>query len=286
MINLVKPGEFMKFFNQMVFSILFTGHRKCDERWNKTARKFMFHSMWMIVKGRGDLIIDGTHYTAEPGKMFMIVPGMLLEQKTDPEDPLEYYFIRFKFALAYDSDDHWHFEDGSHLEFPLSGMYKIENPPPIINLYEQIYHLWQRRGQIVTMRRKILFQELLLSIVQDFRTQKIAGNTTMAIEMTIDHLVQHYKEDLKLDELAKIAGLSVSHYSRLFKKYTSYSPIDYLTHIRMDRAKELLALSDYRLKGVAQSVGYQDEFYFSRIFKKVVGVSPSDYARKHKLKQI
>ncbi|MNW18466.1 HTH-type transcriptional activator Btr [compost metagenome] len=50
----------------------------------------------------------------------------------------------------------------------------------------------------------------------------------------------------------------------------------------MDRAKELLSLSDYRLKSIASSVGYTDEFYFSRIFKKVTGQSPRDYAKKHK----
>jgi AraC-like DNA-binding protein len=94
-------------------------------------------------------------------------------------------------------------------------------------------------------------------------------------------MVNHYPEDLNLLDLAAIAGLSPSHYSRLFKKYSGHSPIDYLAHLRMDRAKELLSLSDYRLKAISQSVGYSDEFYFSRLFKKIVGMSPTAYVRKH-----
>jgi YesN/AraC family two-component response regulator len=150
---------------------------------------------------------------------------------------------------------------------------------------EQLMNIWIRRGSSVGIRRCILFQEILLSIIQDFRSQQVAGNTMMAIEQTIDYMVIHYKEALSLGALSYMAGLSVSHYSRLFKKYTGYSPIDYLTHLRMDRAKELIILSDYRLKSIAQSVGYQDEFYFSRIFKKVVGISPTEFAKRHKTKE-
>jgi YesN/AraC family two-component response regulator len=106
----------------------------------------------------------------------------------------------------------------------------------------------------------------------------------MAIERTIDYMVNHYNENITLERLAGIAGLSPSHYSRLFKKYAGHSPIDYLLHLRMDRAKELLVLSDYRLKAVAESIGYTDELYFSRMFKKIVGISPSEFASKYKPK--
>jgi len=157
----------------------------------------------------------------------------------------------------------------------------LNNAPVIINLFEQLHYLWQRRGNMVAMRRKILFYELLLAIAHDFRSRHVAGNTTLAIEHTIEHMVNHYSEDLNLLDLAAMAGISPSHYSRLFKKYSGYSPIDYLAHLRMDRAKELLSLSDYRLKAISQSVGYSDEFYFSRLFKKIVGMSPTSYASKH-----
>jgi YesN/AraC family two-component response regulator len=61
-----------------------------------------------------------------------------------------------------------------------------------------------------------------------------------------------------------------------------YSPIEYLTHLRIDRAKELLAHSDIRIKEVSQSVGYEDELYFSRIFKKIAGVSPTQFSDDQK----
>ena len=277
---MLRANEILRQLNRMTFSVLLVGYQHCGPDWHR-KRKHRYHSLWLITKGAGEFTMNGNTYRAEPGKLFALSPGMDFEGRPLEGQTLEYYFVRFRYAIATDENDHWHFEQPSPSQFPLEGMVMLQNPPATINLCEQLHHLWQRRGQSVTMRRKILFQELLLTICQDLRVQEVAGNTTLAIERTIDYMVTHYKQRLTLDTLAHIAGLSSSHYSRLFKKYTGYSPIDYVTHLRMDRAKELLMLSDYKLRAVARSVGYQDEFYFSRIFKKVVGMSPSQFARKH-----
>ncbi|ALS24232.1 MULTISPECIES: AraC family transcriptional regulator [Paenibacillus] len=280
---MLTPGELASRLNKLVISILIVGHRKCETDWYQKAQPIKHHSVWLIIKGKGTFTINGTHYPAEPGKLFWFAPGMVVERTTDPEHPLEYYFIRFHYTECYEDKEQWVYNNASETRFPLEGMYTVTNTPQLIYLFEQLDVLWKRRGHMTAMRRKILLQELLLTLVTDFRAQKIAGDTTAAIELTQDYMIGHYQEPLTLEGLAQMAGLSVSHYSRLFKKYIGYSPIDYLTHLRVDRAKELLVLSDYRLKSIASSVGYTDEFYFSRIFKKVTGVSPREYAKNHRI---
>lgn len=283
---MLKPSHILRKLNQMNFSVQLSGQVKCTPGWRKGKQEHLFHTMWIIAGGKGTFTIDGTQYSAEAGKLFVLTPGMITERVSDDEDPLEFCFIRFSFALAYEDKQTWTFaeyNERNHIEFPLRGMYTIQNPPTILNLCDQMNQLMKRRGQVVTMRQRILFLELLLQIVSDFRSQVVAGNTTLAIETTIEYMVNHYNEDISLADLANLAGLSTSHYSRLFKQYASYSPIDYLTHLRMDRAKELIILSDYKLKDIAESVGYHDELYFSRMFKKVVGIAPSTYAKKHKM---
>jgi AraC-like DNA-binding protein len=277
----LKAGDLIKQLNEMVFTIQLVGQTKCDPTWNKPPKQHQFHSFWFVSKGRGTFILDGKHHSAEPGKLFVIIPGTVFERIPDPTDPLEYYFVRFAVAGAAEVEGQWTFRTSLNEGFPLHGSYMLHNAPVICNLFEQLHYLWQRRGNMVAMRRKILFYELLLAIAHDFRSHYVTGSTTLAIEHTIEHMVNHYPEDLNLLDLAAIAGLSPSHYSRLFKKYSGHSPIDYLAHLRMDRAKELLSLSDYRLKAISQSVGYSDEFYFSRLFKKIVGMSPTAYVRKH-----
>lgn len=274
------PGELASALNKLVISPLMIGHQKVDSQWKRPLGRIRYPSLWLIVKGKGKFTINGTSHPAEPGKLFFFTPDMTVSRSTDPEHTLEYYFLRFQYAECYQEKEQWQY--GLERPFPLQGMYTVQNPPQLIYLLEQLVLLWKRRGQITAMRRRLLIQELMLAILLDFRSQNITGDTNAAIDKTQDYISWHYREPLTLEQLAQMAGLSVSHYSRLFKKSTGYSPIDYLTHIRVDRAKELLVLSGYRLKSIADSVGYADEFYFSRIFKKIEGISPRDYAKKNR----
>lgn len=276
-------GEIAAQLNKLVFTILLIGHEKTAPTWRHDLRVIRHHSFWLIIGGKGIVSINGIRYPAEPGKIFFFLPGMMVERETDPSNPFKYCFVRFHYNETYYEKEQWITRSAEQVPFPIEGMHTLQNAPQVIYQTEQLCQLWQKRGHITALRRKTLFQELILTLLQDFRAQEIAGNATAAIEHTQDYMATHYQEPLALEALAQMAGLSVSHYSRLFKKVIGYSPIDYLTHLRIDRAKELLALSDYRLKSVACSVGYTDEFYFSRIFKKIEGVSPRDYAKKHRV---
>ena len=195
--------------------------------------------------------------------------------------PLEYYFVRFNYAVAVEEKERWHFEQPTPSKFPVARHVRAaksaRDDQPVRTAAPSVAAARSKRND----EAQNFVPRALASEPSGLARPGVAGNTTLAIERTIDYMVTHYKQRLTLRQLAHIAGLSSSHYSRLFKKYTGYSPIDYVTHLRMDRAKELLMLSDYKLRAVARSVGYQDEFYFSRIFKKVVGMSPSHSANEH-----
>lgn len=280
---MVKPWEIMRDLNRMNFKVILAGHSQKPPGWRNGPYTHRFHSLWLITKGKATFIVNGASYTAEPGKLFSLSPGMIVERINEGEGPIEFCFIRFACAVAaYEEDGSWTLEEDSALPFPLAGSYSMLNIPPILNSFEQIIKLTKHRGQIVQMRLRILFLDILTNIIADLRSQAVTGHTNAMIETTIDYMVNHYAENMTVEELAKMAGMSSSHYSRLFKKYASASPIHYLTQLRMDRAKELLILSDYKLKTVAQSIGYEDELYFSRLFKKFTGQSPSQYAKTHK----
>ncbi|WP_449536519.1 helix-turn-helix domain-containing protein [Ferdinandcohnia sp. Marseille-Q9671] len=279
---MIKPGKIAKQLNQLTFSLLLSGYKRCKPDWYKPFREQPHFSLWFITKGSGEVTVDGTKHKLKPGKLVIFTPGMICEKKTSQSNPLEFYFVRFTYAVAFEDKEKWYFETPENTTFPLRGVFSITNTGNMIHLLDQIHHLSKRRGPTVAIQRKLHFQELLLMILQDFRSQKIAGDSTMAIETTIEYMVNNYHNHMTLSDLAQMAGLSTSHYARLFKKYVGYSPIDYLTHVRIDRAKELLAISDFRIKEISQSVGYEDELYFSRIFKRIVGVSPTQFSDNHK----
>ncbi|QTE22601.1 helix-turn-helix domain-containing protein [Polaribacter cellanae] len=97
------------------------------------------------------------------------------------------------------------------------------------------------------------------------------------ISKSITYMKEHLNEKISLDTLAKDAQLSVSQFCTLFKKKTAISPLNYLTHLKIRKACNLLDFSDLKVNEIAIKVGYQDSFYFSRVFTKTMGNSPRNY---------
>jgi AraC family transcriptional regulator, arabinose operon regulatory protein len=100
------------------------------------------------------------------------------------------------------------------------------------------------------------------------------------IDSTLAYLHQNVHKPLTLTEMARHADLSPSHFSRLFKEQTSYSPIDYFIQLKVQHACRLLFLTRMTVREVGYELGYEDPAYFSRLFKKVIGMSPTQYRNK------
>ena len=106
--------------------------------------------------------------------------------------------------------------------------------------------------------------------------------STESLEKTLALLRERVDSVLTVAELARAAGLSVTHFSRLFRQHTGFAPMDYFIHLKMQRACRFLTLTPLTVKEVAARIGYEDPYYFSRLFCKVMGTPPSEY-RKAKL---
>ncbi|MEK4154161.1 helix-turn-helix domain-containing protein [Paenibacillus sp. FSL R10-2779] len=96
------------------------------------------------------------------------------------------------------------------------------------------------------------------------------------------YIEENFTKHLSLAHLANLSGLSSSYFSSAFKQEYILSPMEYVTQLRIQKAKQLLQKEDVRLKFIAEAVGYSDEFYFSRVFKKVEGISPTMYSSQQK----
>lgn len=96
------------------------------------------------------------------------------------------------------------------------------------------------------------------------------------------YLSQHFAEpNLMLQDVARAACMSNSRLSTVFAQETGYTFTEYLTALRIGKAKELLRLGGMRSSQVAFAVGYNDPHYFSYLFKKTVGMTPSEYRREN-----
>lgn len=88
---------------------------------------------------------------------------------------------------------------------------------------------------------------------------------------------ENFQRDISLDDVSRIVDISPYYFSKLFKEETGENFIDYLTGIRIEKAKKLLQNRELSIKNICADTGYSDPNYFSRIFKKQVGVTPTEY---------
>lgn len=97
------------------------------------------------------------------------------------------------------------------------------------------------------------------------------------ISEAVEYINKNYSKDISLNEITKKAYLSKFHFSRIFKKYTSYSPYQYLTTVRLNHCRQLLLNNNYSISEVADRCGFKRLDYFSAMFKKKFKYSPSVY---------
>lgn len=92
-----------------------------------------------------------------------------------------------------------------------------------------------------------------------------------------EYIDENYNKNISLTSISKKFTISSSYLSTLFNTYIGKNFIDYITNIRLQKAKEYLKNSDLRINEISKEVGFRDPYYFSTVFKKNIGISPSEY---------
>lgn len=108
-------------------------------------------------------------------------------------------------------------------------------------------------------------------------TSKHEEQTSGLICKAKSFIEENYQKDISLDDVSRSVDISPYYFSKLFKEETGENFIEYLTNIRIEKAKSLLVHSSMNIKNICVDTGYSDPNYFSRIFKKQVGVTPTEY---------
>ena len=124
--------------------------------------------------------------------------------------------------------------------------------------------------------------ELINTAIENVRSmQKTDSIVHSQKDVIKDYIDRNYKKDISAKDVAGILGYSDVYFSKVFKQLFDDNFINYLTKIRIDRAKLLLKDVSFNIKEVGKSVGYADSNYFTKVFKRSIGISPSEYRNRH-----
>lgn len=161
----------------------------------------------------------------------------------------------------------------ANLYFFLSSFFEDEEEPDFpyeVNIMEKLGRLGTL-GQIIQWIN--WFKEAVSRILErrrDTRVDKIA-------EMVREYVMEHYKERITLGQAAEALNISQGYLSTAFKKQSGESFTNYVSAIKIEKAKELIASHQYMMYEVSDLLGFDTPFYFSKVFKKVTGMSPKEY---------
>jgi AraC family transcriptional regulator len=147
---------------------------------------------------------------------------------------------------------------------------RSENKMSRIRLDEQLYqlldHLLQKQGHLDAVKQNI---PVLKSSTREEIIKRLLLST--------DFIYTYYHLDLSLEELAQISCMSKFHFLRLFKVAFQKTPHQFITEIRLKRAKELLKARELNVHQIATRIGFENASSFSRLFYNQVGVYPTQF---------
>lgn len=131
-----------------------------------------------------------------------------------------------------------------------------------------------------SLENAIAYAEKIISQAIALRDQNSGNKNRSILKTAVDFIDSHYmEEDMSLNKAANAANVSANHFSALFSQNMGQTFIEYLTNLRMNKAKEYLRCTSMRSSEIAGEIGYKDAHYFSYLFKKTQGMTPSDYRK-------
>ena len=147
--------------------------------------------------------------------------------------------------------------------------------------YQEVGGKMMKLEEVLPISRQMLEQAI------SFRDRQGSNRYGTVIRKAKAFIAEHYGDsNVTLHDVADHVALSNNHFCTVFSQEMGVTFTEYLTGVRMSKAKEMLTSTAMRTSDVAYAVGYNDPHYFSYLFKKHTGLSPRDFRREEKEKNL
>lgn len=163
----------------------------------------------------------------------------------------------------------------------------IQNEQEIAKLFTIMANIWNSKKKNYILKCKSLFYEIISKAMTNFEDIYVPKYMIKSIEPAMKYMLSNYDDiDISNESLAKLCGISVVYFRKLFYKIYKVAPFKYLKKIRLDKAKELLIGDFSSISDIATLVGFSSVYTFSKTFKKEIGVAPTEYAKTINLEKV
>ncbi len=248
------------------------------------------YELVLFLQGRGIFQVAGRTEKIEPGRLFLIAPFVPHRLNTRDEIPCEHIAVHFDFAARVVPGGA-RIDRRKPYQIVLEGGRVIPEVSRLAALdprAEKLEQLVQARRRdpgapgLGMLESRCLLLQILIQMLSDPDARRSPGADPVIrakMQRALTYMDLHPAEKLTAATLAESAGFSRSHFNRLFRLWTGYSPMEYLLRQRVAMAKQLLLNIDRPIKQIARQLGFTDAFHFSRTFRRIDGLPPTEYRK-------
>ncbi|MBY0503291.1 MAG: AraC family transcriptional regulator [Bryobacteraceae bacterium] len=255
---------------EVFYTVPRAGHMIGDVDHHIRREHFPGHELIYCLRGAGWVRLEGTAHRVGPGELAWVNCHHPHEHGAVREEPWEVLWVRV---------------EGPRLEQMCTMLSAATNPvfaiPECAGIYEEIFTLIQTGAPESAPLLHAAVAKLLARICCA-RTD-LDPAMPAPVRRAVERMRLFYFEPHTVEGLASLAGMSPSHFSRVFRATFGTSPIDWLRRERISQAKRRLGDTADPIQWIAQAVGYRDRFFFSKDFKKLTGFTPTEFRARERL---
>lgn len=257
-------------------------HVRREQHWHS------FYEIGYCMEGSGIFYIGDKTISFTQGDLMFFPPYEPHIAASDLDSNCKCSFVYFSDTLLPDEDRQllWSMRDSVIRSRDISS--EEENDfPDLHRFFNQLFaeYTVRRSGYETLLRSGLMDLSVRLHrLEENHYSSELLGSRLRGfrqIKPALDYLEQHFKEEIELKDIAAILSLSPSRTRHLFKQYTGKRFVEYLTFVRIQHAKRLLATSSLTVTEIYLSCGYQSSAPFYRSFQLLVGLTPSQYRERH-----
>lgn len=246
-----------------------TIHFVYETEFHKLHQPFFYsiYRLHLVTQGNATVKTVHSSFQIKKGDLFFAFPASLYEIKGSND--FTYCYISFMGTGIPDL-----FEE-----------LQISEDTPVYSKHEHLIDFWYHSINQITPRNSIILTESVLLYTLSFLGKQSENNSNPnnTVDMMVDFIDKHYMDcNISLSQLAEHFSYNEKYLSHLFKKNTNQNFKQYLNHLRIQYACELIENHYTSVSQIAALCGYSDSLYFSKVFKKLKGKSPQTYIKEAK----
>lgn len=227
-------------------------------------------------KGKGTITIENEQFKLTENQILIIPANKPHSYESDLSDPWSIYWIHFRGTKSSA------YSPTPEKTISLNDV-RISNR---LDLFEEIYQNLEMGFYADNLEYSSICLKHFLSSIkyidQFIRTKSVNTADMDTIPMSIIFMRDNLTNKLTLNQIAKHVGYSDSYFRNLFLEKTSFTPIEYLNKLKIQKSCSLLQFNNMKINEIAYHLGYYDPYHFSKSFRKEMEISPREYRKKYK----